>query len=575
MSWRKLSLWVLGICVCSLTQAKTIQFDSFSDSQEAVLEKEVVPNGRGLSNIRLRLNIPQMDLNDDKEGFASVDVVGLKHFATIGSPELLTTGSLLAVPPGYEVKVQLVQQKKHFLKDTVVRPAQKKLRCDCPELLGFSFNAPLYESKAQYPASILRLEKVGNFHGVELVRVGFYPAQMDFNERSLSGASLIEAEVSFVKTGESRSLQLPNSIYKSVQASVANSEDFAKFAMPAGKEVMVFFVADALVDATLPLINAKKEQGFDVQVVTLTQAGGTKESILAFVKNLYETAVVKPTYFLFVGNKDTMPVYKESTSNGPAASDYRYTLLAGNDEIPDVFYGRLVADNEADVATQVQRILDYPKNNKKDAWMHEALTIASSGAGMGLSDKEYAESVATDLKAMQYTKVDTFLEMEETAKKADISKSLNEGRHWLAYFGHGDGTSWPSTNDNFNIETIRELTNTGKLPVIIDVACDNASWVEIDTCFGKAWVTHQVASKPAGAVAFYGGSVIISWDPPAIMSQGIAKARNEKKIASLGASVAAGQLFLIEKMGKTEATIENWMWYNLFGDPSMALLDLP
>ncbi|MBM4317572.1 MAG: hypothetical protein FJ116_08845, partial [Deltaproteobacteria bacterium] len=73
----------------------------------------------------------------------------------------------------------------------------------------------------------------------------------------------------------------------------------------------------------------------------------------------------------------------------------------------------------------------------------------------------------------------------------------------------------------------------------------------------------------AGAVAFYGGSVNISWHPPAVMSIGVAKSHFEKKIPTLGGSVLAGQLYLFEKMGEDEETLDNLRWYNLLGDPSL------
>jgi len=100
------------------------------------------------------------------------------------------------------------------------------------------------------------------------------------------------------------------------------------------------------------------------------------------------------------------------------------------------------------------------------------------------------------------------------------------------------------------------------------VACSNASWAYYPRCFGKAWVTN---TSNAGAIAFYGGSVSISWDPPAIMSVGISKYHFEKPVHSLGGSVLAGQMYLVEKMGTGNQVIDNMKWYNLFGDPSLII----
>jgi hypothetical protein len=175
------------------------------------------------------------------------------------------------------------------------------------------------------------------------------------------------------------------------------------------------------------------------------------------------------------------------------------------------------------------------------------------------------------LKAGTYKEVDNFLQGEMTATSENIISALNDGRSWISYFGHGSGTSWGSTNDSFSVSTVETLENVSKLPVIIDVACLNASWMNISKCFGKSWVTQTTDRGHAGAVAYYGGSVSISWHPPAVMSVGIAKRRFEKSLTTMGSTVMAGQLYLIEQMGSTSATKDNLKWYNLFGDPSLAV----
>jgi hypothetical protein len=307
-----------------------------------------------------------------------------------------------------------------------------------------------------------------------------------------------------------------------------------------------------------------------VDVVTLTEAGGDKNTLQDYIKTAYEQATVKPTYLLFVGNKETLPAFKESTASGSAASDYRMALLAGDDAIPDVFYGRFLADTEAELATQIQRTIEYEKAPGSQPWYRQGMTIASD-EGSGPSDQEYAEQIQEALKAGSYQSVDGFYQGEMTATSKNILGALKEGRSWIAYFGHGSGTSWGSVNDKFSVSTVAEVDNTGKLPVLIDVACQNASWMNISKCFGKAWMTETGETGPQGTVAYYGGSVNISWHPPAIMSVGIAKRRFENSVRTIGSSVLAGQLYLLEQMGESSQVTDNMKWYNLFGDPSLVV----
>jgi hypothetical protein len=84
-------------------------------------------------------------------------------------------------------------------------------------------------------------------------------------------------------------------------------------------------------------------------------------------------------------------------------------------------------------------------------------------------------------------------------------------------------------------------------------------------------MTETGETGPQGTVAYYGGSVNISWHPPAIMSVGIAKRRFENSVRTIGSSVLAGQLYLLEQMGESSQVTDNMKWYNLFGDPSLVV----
>jgi len=253
-----------------------------------------------------------------------------------------------------------------------------------------------------------------------------------------------------------------------------------------------------------------------------------------------------------------------------AASDYPFALLAGDDIIPDMLYGRVVADSAAEVQTQIERWIEYEKKPEVDGvWYKKGTTIASS-EGSGPSDQGYAELIQESLKAHTFSSVDKFYQGDESATTENISAALKEGRSWITYIGHGTGTSWGSSNDDFAVADIARLENVNRLPIIVDVACLNADYVNINKPFGKAWVTQTLNGKKTGAVGYLGSSVSTSWHPPAIMAAGIAKQHFEKAIATLGGSVLAGQLALVEKVGiDSSDASDNLIWYNLFGNPTL------
>src|SRR5262249_38248771 len=151
------------------------------------------------------------------------------------------------------------------------------------------------------------------------------------------------------------------------------------------------------------------------------------------------------------------------------------------------------------------KLIKYERDPEIGAdWYAKGTTIASE-EGNNPSDVDYVERVQASLLAGGYTSVDKFYQGEGTATATNIKGALNDGRSWLTYVGHGSGTGWGSTNTTFNVSTTRTLANT-RLPIIVDVACDNGSFVDEDTCFGEAWVSQAANGVGAGAVSYWGAS---------------------------------------------------------------------
>jgi len=336
-------------------------------------------------------------------------------------------------------------------------------------------------------------------------------------------------------------------------------------------EKMLVVVADQLQTEIESFIAWKRASGLTVDVVTYTAAGGSKEAVQRYVQNYYNQNNPRPSYLLLVGNGTSMPPFRRSTSSGNAASDYPFTLLSGTDILPDIFAGRLVADNAADVRVQVTRWMNHERNPEAGGtWYSKGTTIASN-EGSNPSDVQYAEQIQAEWLKNTFTAADKFYQGTGSATAANIVAALDQGRSWLTYIGHGSGTSWGSTNTSFSTSTIRTLKNYDKLPIIVDVACLNGSFVDTSMCFGKQWVVHNTSGRNAGAVGYYGASVSTSWHEPAVMAVGAAKRHYENKIASLGGTVMAGQLYLVERMGTGANVLDNFEWYNLLGDPSLTM----
>jgi hypothetical protein len=335
------------------------------------------------------------------------------------------------------------------------------------------------------------------------------------------------------------------------------------------KERLVIVMSDASSASMQPLIDWKRQKGLHVDVFKTSEIGTSRSQIKEHLVSHYQQQAFD--YLLLVGGDDQVPTNFRSTSSGFAASDYPYSLLEGDDQLPDISVGRLVANDPEEVAIYVQKIIDYEKGTSAEAdWLSLGTTIASD-EGERPSDEEYAQAIEMSLIRHSYAAIDRFYQGEGTASPEKIQEAIRSGRSWITYIGHGSGTAWGSTNDQFRVSHVESLDNLGKLPIIVDVACTNGSFVRIDNCFGKAWMVQGSSESLTGAVAYYGASVSTTWDPPAVMAVGAAKYHHQHDLEALGPTLLAGQFYLIEEMGLDRETIDNMEWYNLFGDPSMMM----
>lgn len=543
--------------VVSVSDAASYRFSS-----EPRASVEVRSAGRAENRWQLDLGVPSLEVLPAEDGFQRLVAPGLVPTVAVGRPELATTGKLFAVPPGYRLRSRLGAVETRTISNVVPRPAQREFRCGSSPR-AFAFDRAAYSGTEFQPTSRMTLERVGNLRGIEIVRVAFQPIRALPKTNVVEVTTRATVDVWLEQVERAAPVALSPTFVELLERFTVNGAPSAT----REAEAMLIIVADGIRDAINPFVEWKRQTGVKVDVVTSSTVGSTKEKIREYVKKYWAEASPKPTYLLLAGDKTSVPPNFESTSAGSAASDWRYALLEGGDadNIPDLFYGRLIADNADEAARVAQRWVAYERDVEPGQHYVRGTTIASD-EGSNPSDVDYAKQIAAVLKTGGgFQGVDEFFQGEDTATAANISDAVNEGRSWMAYFGHGSGTSWGSTNDTFNVASVEKLKNGSKLPVLIDVACMNGAWTRITKCFGRAWSNHQ----NGGTAGYYGGSVNISWHPPAVMSVGIAKAHFEKRVTTLGGSTLAGQLYLFEQMGTGDDTLENLKWYNLFGDPSL------
>ncbi|MEJ2594388.1 MAG: C25 family peptidase C-terminal domain-containing protein, partial [bacterium] len=131
-------------------------------------------------------------------------------------------------------------------------------------------------------------------------------------------------------------------------------------------------------------------------------------------------------------------------------------------------------------------------------------------------------------------------------------------------------TSWGTSG--FSNWDIDELSNAGKWPFIISVACVNGNFVGA-TCFAEAWTRAEKEGEPTGAVATLMSTINQSWNPPMRgqdeMNSILSEAYEENIKRTFGGITMNGCMNMNDVYGQGGFT-ETDCW-TIFGDPSVVV----
>jgi hypothetical protein len=471
----------------------------------------------------------------DNQKFAQIiDDNSISKMKTPGLPQW-PYQSFLVVGNIDEMRVELKWNSEDIWEETLVAPAPL-MPCRCRN------RAPAWFLKQNHPllGQHYQLEALGDYRGQSLVKVTVTPFRQE------TSSTVLLKDFSFHLKGAQGVFQFP-------QEHVSQ------------QPVYVIVAPLEFQNALMPLIDFHESQG--TQVLVLDYNGQDFEVLRSQLRSLYQDQNFH--YALLVGHENLIPSeYVITSADAQTPSDMNYfTMGQDGDRIPDVFYGRLVVQDQTQVRDQVRKILDFNHRQKSEK---NLMTVASD-EGFNPTDVEYANRMALPFIEKLGFERSSFIQGLSDSRAQDIIAQFNTGSEWMNYIGHGEGDRWPSiTGDALTVDHFSLIHQTTRLPIVIDVACQNGR-MTLDRRIGERLMNHRFEGQAAGAVAYYGGSVDISWHPPAAMAVYLNEYAANLEGVELGQVIMQSQLKLIETYDDLPSAMENLVWYHLQGDPAMSL----
>lgn len=517
------------------------------------------------------------------ENFAALDAVLMLDK---DAPELPMISESLIIPNTGNVTINIAYDSYAEFENINVLPSKGSLKRNIdPSQIPYQFG-PAYQTDAFFPGALAKAGTPYVFRNTRGITITFYPYQFNPVTHKLRVYKNITVTVSTdasspgvnEKTASDEKSTIFASIYRN---HYLNAPDYATIADEG--EMLIITPSDYM-PALQPLIDWKIRKGMKVTVAYLTETGDTAADIHNYIKSSYESNP-NLTYVQIVGDHQNLPSHTYGPSGSEQLwSDSYYGQMDGEDLYPELLVGRF-SGTLANVQTQVQRTIEYETNPLAGDWMVKALGIGSDeGDGYGddgEADWLHLRNIGQKLIDYGYTGVHEFYDGSHggndangSPSVANISAAVNAGVGLFNYTGHG-WTEGISTG-NYSNSAVDALTNNGKYPFVVSVACNNGTFVGA-TSLCETFLSATNNNTPAGAIASCGSSILMAWAEPMQtqdeMTELITRSNLDNIKTSLGGLFYNGQASMLEAYNQSNTAREVMQTWVFFGDASTIFRD--
>jgi PKD repeat protein len=338
------------------------------------------------SKVVLNYSITEFSLSDFQVNGESMQNLALPgHFLpnNEGAPNLPGSGRYLAIPSGAEASINIVSYRSETLNNVNLAPAFRIPWETEPGDLEYVKDESIYTANKFYPDEPIHLSKNDLVRGVEVVMLGITPFHYNPVTRQLIVYRDLEIEVTFTggngHFGDDRLRSrwwdpmlsdmllnyqsLPEMDYNKSYQAVDDIGCEYLIITPNGAEFQQW--ADSI-------RKFRTLQGILTDVKTIADIGGNNVTTIEnYINNAYNNWDIVPAACLLLGdygttgNTITSPIW-----DSYCVSDNIYADVNNND-MPDIVFARMTAQNAAQLQVMVTKFLDYERTPPTSEYFYE------------------------------------------------------------------------------------------------------------------------------------------------------------------------------------------------------------
>ena len=505
-----------------------------------------------------QFTLNQMSYRGEEMSEISISTIALPNNA--GSPNLPTESRMIAIPTGAQATLNVVSYDMEVIKNVNIAPALPvQAEVEDPDI-NYTKDMSIYAKDALYPENPFIIGS-SYIRGVDAVTVAITPFQYNPVTKDLVVYSNIELSLTYEggngHFGEDRLRSqywdpiLAAELVNYDQLPVIDYEARMQQWLRDGADGAEYLIITPNNDAWAPYAQQLKEfrmkQGIITEIYRLDEMPATTTNMMKeWFHNAYDTWTIAPVAVCLLGDHNTnmaQGIPAETTShpyNGSCITDNFYADAAGDDNLPDMVFSRLVAQNASELPIFVGKQIEYEYTNVNTdpsfyngpvtalGWQTERwFQICSEVFGGYMRNHGYFpirincpyqnSTVGNQWSTNSNTQmvVDYFgpsglgyipANPQElggfTGGTADqVVTAVNNGIFWLQHRDHGYNEGWgePAVS-NSNID---QMTNVNKLPFVMSINCQTGMFNYTGSngnCFAEKWMRRTYNGQNAGAV---------------------------------------------------------------------------
>ena len=424
-----------------------------------------------------------------------------------------------------------------------------------------------------YPANNLVISEPMIFRGVIVKQITFIPYQINFNDNTIQVFSDVDFNIDTHIIEETRNYshkklsKLFEPLYEDMIINYEVSQREEDYQEPSilyicgGNSIDNSYVQD--------LIEWRHKTGNIVTAVSTSDIGGSgSNAVKNYIQNAYQNWDNPPEIVGLIGDTGgdySIGYFTENWSGYSGEGDLPYSLLDGDDYLPEVYIGRISVNSSSELSNVINKALVYERAIylSSDSDWYERAALCGDPSSSGQSTIITNEYVANILDSYGFEDIrgnygngnyDSWLENE-----------LEAGCLYMNYRGYYGASGFGSSE-------INGANNSYKTPFAVFITCGTGGFS--GTSLSEELYRAGSVSNPKGAIAAVGTATTGTHTLfNNIVNMGIYDGIFPKGITNAGGAMASGRLSLLWTYPSDP---NNWVgifshWTNLIGDPALEL----